>query len=194
MNPADYCKRSFLFAIILTTLSNPATAQYRAPVAMPRLNSAQLMQDQRKLPALRGYYQQYKGQVDMYVEDCQARAAAADNQIQQYEKQRLMLDRKISDNPKQVSASKAELSKLRALLQQQELLKQQITENVNTALTWLRYLAAQVNNAEHDVTEDQQQLTDAAVRFQQARAEEAWQYQLQEMEAEKNARARRLRR
>ncbi len=143
------------------------------------------MKDQQKLPALLEYYRQYKLQVDQYVEDCQSQELTIDNQLQRFRNERLMLDKKINDNPLQSSTSRNELTELNAALNQEELQKEKIEQNVSTALTWVRYLQAQINNAEYEVREDQQQLAQSMEKAQQARLEQNWQDHLQSIEARK---------
>jgi hypothetical protein len=105
--------------------------------------------------------------------------------VQQFRNERLMLDKKITDNPVQASTSRNELTKLNATMNQEVVLKQQIEQNVNTAWTWVRYLEAQINNAKYEVQEDQQQLAQSVANAQQADLEQNWQYYLQSIEARK---------
>jgi len=155
-----------VFALLIS--SNTVMAQVLEPTLAPSPNQAQLMEDQQKYQNLSTYADKYNSQVSDYINKIQGQVAAIDAQQKIYLKQSQDLEKKIHDHPGQSGAEKSELASLRTKIHDQDLLKQQAAQNIKTSQAWVNYVRAQVGNAQYSVSEDQQQITDDALKVQNA--------------------------
>jgi len=175
-----------LLALTISASSGFGQAQPIVPLEVPVPDQNQLVTDQQKVQNLRIYAANYNLQVSDYIRQMDGKLAEINAQEQIYIKQSQLLEKKIHDNPRHSSTEKAELSDLRAKIDAQVLLKYQAAQNITTSLGWENYVRAQVNNAQSNVTDDQQQLVDAAQRAQIELEEQQERVGLQQM-ANQNA-------
>lgn len=178
----SYKKRLILFALTWALSNGAVQAQYYSQFqAMPAPDQSRLTNDQQTVQSLKADADNYSNQVNEYVSKIREQSAAIDAQKQEYTKQSEELEKTIRDNPKNSKEAQAELSSLRTKIQHDDLLKQQATKYIDTALAWVGYVQAQVNNANFTVTEDQQVVDSDAQKVEEAYEERGTRAQLREL-------------